>query len=295
MARSEAKNWCFTTNNPGAEDRLCIIALRDHAVYYVVGQERGDEGTPHYQGYVCFKRKLRLTAVKKLLPRSHLEVARGTPREASGYCKKDDDFEEWGDLPASPAEQGGHAVALKYEAAWDLAKAGKIEDIDITLRVRHYHTWTRIRQDHQVRPPDLDDVCGHWYYGAPRTGKSYAARRLPGTYYDKPANKWWDGYQGEDVVIVDDFDLTHKVLGHHLKRWADRYAFPAEMKGTTIQVRPKLLVVTSNYSIEQIFEGDPVLVDALRRRFKVKHFSGFFPAPQAPQVQDSSYPFDRDE
>lgn len=282
--RPEAKNWCFTINNPTEEDKLEVLSLQDKVLYYVYGEEVGDNGTPHYQGYACFKNKQRLTAVKKLLTRAHLEIARGTPQEASDYCKKDGNYREFGELPATPAAAGGEALQAKYAEAWAAAKEGRLEEVDPRLRVVHYHALRRIQQDYQKRPADLDGVCGVWYYGVPGSGKSYAARQLSDSYYDKPANKWFDGYQGEDTVIIDDLDLAHKVLGHQLKRWADRYAFPAEMKGTTIQIRPKRIVVTSNYSIDEIFADDQVLCAALKRRFACTHFAQVY-VPDRPQLR----------
>jgi len=40
----------------------------------------------------------------------------------------------------------------------------------------------------------------------------------------------------------------------------------AESKGSSMQIRPKHFIVTSNYTPEQLFD-DPVLAQAIRRRF----------------------------
>lgn len=111
-----------------------------------------------------------------------------------------------------------------------------------------------------------------WYYGKTGTGKSHAAREE----FEKPflksaANHWWDGYQGEENVIIDDFDKYHIRMGYYLKIWADRYEFPAEIKGSTLRIRPKHIVVTSNYHPNQIWEDNETL-EPILRRFKVVKF-----------------------
>ena len=106
MAGSRCKHWCFTWNNYSEEDwDICKRVLGNDKVvtYGIMSHEVGDlQRTRHIQGYVCFLNRQRISSLKKMFDSNniHWEVMRGTPKEASDYCKKDSiDAEEGeGDL-----------------------------------------------------------------------------------------------------------------------------------------------------------------------------------------------------
>lgn len=262
---SLAFRWVFTLNNWTQDEynKLCDIPYR----YMVIGSEVGESGTPHLQGYVHLSKRMRLSGLKPYSPRAHWDVARGTGPQASDYCKKDGTFEEFGDMPDETGAAGGVVEKERWTTAFAACKVGKLDDVPADILMRCYRTCKEIAKDYMSKPDDADDVTGVWLYGPPGVGKSRKARAdYPGAY-DKMQNKWWDGYQGQDYVILDDFDS--KEMGHLLKIWADRYSFLAETKGGAINIRPKKFIVTSNYSPDDIVGWDDVLVAAIKRRFHV--------------------------
>lgn len=262
--RSNAKCWCFTLNNPLPSSSI------DEGLteYQVIGNEVGAEGTPHLQGYVIFKKPYYLTGVKKILARAHWEVAKGSPQQNYEYCTKEGNFYEKGKMPTSRTAGASKKRKADYDLAIQQAKQQKLYQIDSGLLLRHMSSLKQVARDHPPQLADNDHLCGVWIHGPPGTGKSRGARWIYPNAYPKMCNKWWDGYLGEPYVILDDFEMTHKVLGHHLKIWADHYPFTAEVKGHSIRIRPQIICVTSNYRIEEIFTEDTTLQEAILRRFE---------------------------
>lgn len=97
-----------------------------------------------------------------------------------------------------------------------------------------------------------------WISGPTGAGKSWWARNSIGVdgwrWYPKELTKWWCGYNDEEVVILDDVTPEDfEFLNRNLRIWADIYPFMAEKKGGGSIIRPKRIVVTSNYKIQEIF------------------------------------------
>lgn len=273
---SLAKCWCFTLHDYTEDEVQYLRHFQDG--YLIAGHEVcPDTGRKHLQGYVHLNRQKRMRAVKDVLraDRVHLEVRRGTEEEAIQYCKKEGDFFEVGEVPKTAGELGRDMERARWELARSLAKEGRFDDIPADIYMRCRSTCHSIYCDNQKNgaglgssPSDLNV----WIYGAPGTGKSRVCFHLFPDAFRKGCNKWWNGYRAHDpahkVVIIEDIDPNHKVLAHHLKLWADRYPFIAEVKGSAVLIRPERIIVTSNYSVERIFENAEDAA-AIRRRFKI--------------------------
>ena len=262
-----SRAWCFTLNNYTEEDVNLFRELE--CTYLVCGREVAPQtGMKHLQGYVYFKNARKLGGMKLIHRNCHWEVSKGTAEQNRIYCTKENDYFETGIQPMSQKRKG-EVEQDRWGIAWKKAKEGNIEDIDPDIKFRFYKTCKDIARDHMTKASDLEELTNYWIYGPPGVGKSRLARQDYPNAYFKCANKWWDGYQGEESVIIDDFELDHKCLGHYIKIWADRYSFIAEYKGGSMHIRPKNLIITSNYSIDQVFASDPTMAQAIKRRFRV--------------------------
>jgi len=88
---SRGRAWCWTLNNPTEEE---IASIKDLEVKYLIfGNEVGENGTPHLQGYVVFLNPVTLAQAKgRLSTRVHLEKPKGSAAQNIAYCSKDGDI-----------------------------------------------------------------------------------------------------------------------------------------------------------------------------------------------------------
>ena len=149
----QGKNWCFTLNNPTEIEIEQIEYEKQSFLKWVFGNEIGENGTPHIQGYICFKYKKRLTEVKKIIVRAHWEKRKGTEEQAVQYCMKDS----------------------KYTLSTNLDEY-VIEEIK-TLDIDKLYPWQK--DIHALLATEPDDRTINWIYeGVGNVGKSAFSKFL---------------------------------------------------------------------------------------------------------------------
>jgi len=189
--------------------------------------------------------------------------------QAADYCKKDGVFQEFGIMPVSAAEGSRQA----WKAIMEYAQKGRYDWImdnypKVWIQFSNRLEGLRIREK-----KILDGELEHeWWVGSTGTGKSKTLWELYGEHYQKELNKWWCGYQDEQVVAIEEWSPKNECTGSQLKIWADRYPFTAQIKGGSIKkVRPLKIIVLSNFDIEACFT-DARDLEPLRRRFNTFRF-----------------------
>jgi len=284
----KSRNWCFTLNNP-TDDQIKAIEVwhaANSTAYIIYGKEKGDSGTPHLQGYLHLKSPQALSFLKKISPQAHWEKCKGTPEENIAYCSKEGDITVFGSVPQTQQD----ANKAQQKRFIELSKKGDFDTIEAEMPgkfLQQYRTMRQLSTDYMVKPPDLEKPCGIWIYGDTGCGKTTAARTEYGEYYTKMCNKWWCGYQGEKTVIMEDMDPAHSKLAHHVKLWADKWSFLAEVKGSTRQIRPQNFIITSNHTIDEVFwDSKDSDLAAIKRRFKVIHMHKRVGPPPSPATAD---------
>lgn len=83
-----SKRWCFTLNNYTELEISSIVPIiQEHCFCSIIGKEVGENGTPHLQGYIEFKKKRR--PMELFIKRIHWEKCKGNREDNVAYCSKD--------------------------------------------------------------------------------------------------------------------------------------------------------------------------------------------------------------
>lgn len=287
----KSRMWTMTTNNYQVNinnypvEWVAMEFMVNSGVlrWAISGREIAPKtGTPHLQSCVYFNNAVRRSTVVNYFVDASVEISVGSVEQNWVYCTKDKDYIEFGNRPKSQADKG-KAGAEVYRRMIQLASDGNENELKETmtkLYVVHYNTIKKIQMDCRTNAVDLDNCCGVWIHGLSGAGKSYFARTLckGKKFYYKMVNKWWCGFQGEDYVIIEDVSPRQEYLADFLKIWLDRYSFTAEVKGgITGRIRPKWIIITSNFTIEQCFPGESFLDarSAIERRCNGRYIQDF--------------------
>jgi len=251
----------------------------DKCSYLVYGEEIcPTTDTKHLQVYFELNNAMSFKAIQKKFCHCHCEQRRGTPKQAAGYCKKNTDKLPDGDPRTAevwfPRIPGGNEPWFTIENSyWIGAEFGTIshqgdrtdlKNVADALaqghNVRHIveqHTSTYIKfhkgieraRSFMIHPRDLKDrpeVIVRW--GPTNCGKSESARLIdwpdvPHWVWDPASKHWFDGYDGEDKIIIEEF-RSH-IPFRELLTLLDRYECKREFKGGMINVVASKFVITS--------------------------------------------------
>ena len=293
LVNVKALYWFGTHNDPEYLDieelnEICSANVQVLEWFIIYKETAPSTGHTHYHSLVVLKKSMQAHTCIEIDPRGSWEKVRGQLKTAFNYIRKDGNkYFEWGRLPAQiqslleteERNERKRKFPTKTETLWkDMvarAKQGDESIRDEMLYARNMSYFDQLLAASHENKRYQDDLKAKnlWIVGPPGTGKS----RLVWDYceeqglsvYVKLQNKWWDGYNKQKVVLIDDAGDNLKVLAFLMKNWADRYPFSAEVKGGTRMINGAdfYFVVTSNYHISDIFNATDA--EAIERRFDV--------------------------
>lgn len=236
---------------------------------WATGQrERGVTGYEHYQICLALSTKKSLGAIKRIFGEGiHGELT--ISEKAGTYCTKEDT--RIGDPFTLGIKPINRAVKTEWESVWTAAQRGDLMAIPASIRVVSYRTLRGIGADFSIPVPIERQVKIFW--GRTGTGKSRRAWEEAGDlcYSKCPRSKFWDGYQGQTEVVVDEFRGGIDIA--HILRWLDRYPVRVEIKGSARPLLAERMWFTSNVDPRMWYPDlDADTLAAFMRRVEITHF-----------------------
>jgi hypothetical protein len=217
---STSKNFTGTYNNPdiALTEFIGVLKALPNVVAGRAQLEKGTNGTPHFQWCVSLSKVARLQSLIKKLKGCHVEVSKNA-MAAWRYCGKSDTRiegpEEFGVPPASKAVKGDTATRNKMILEMGVVKAceeGLIPIEKFKQVKQSVDLFSVMKKDKE----DVNSLDSEWHWGPTGTGKSRTVRNKYPDAFIKSNDIWWDGYAGEDTIIIEEMG-PKMINGHHMK------------------------------------------------------------------------------
>lgn len=243
--------YMVTINNPTEDEEK---SFKDHECrYYVYQIEKGAEGTTHLQGFVYYENPR--VWPKKHFPRAHLEAARNV-KTCIRYCKKEETRVR-GPYEKGESPMQGKRSDLEYIGEL-ITKGVEMKEIAVEFpgKVIQYGRGME-RLATMIMPKRTRKPLITWLWGKAGVGKSrFPREHCPKDWsiYVKDSTMWWDGYTGQKIVIIEDFD--GKWPFRDLLRCLDRYEYQGQVKGGYVPIAPQEIYITCEFDPSHFWSRD---------------------------------------
>lgn len=199
--------------------------------YFITGFEiaKGEGGYRHYQSYIQLDTQARVKQIQKIFPecgKFHIEQQMGTNEQARGYCWKgqfEDSPTKWAQPSSITYEFGefckGQGFNRPLHKIKKLIDDGQthyeiVQDIQNFKCYGQYHSWFykyKHMVDEKVFNQPRKPLKNNVIFGDGGVGKTKSILIKEGyencyrLQNPKKDNKNWNGYNGQKVLIIDDF------------------------------------------------------------------------------------------
>lgn len=267
-----SRHCCFTSYKPTG------VAYDEKTMRYLVYQAEHcpTTGKAHWQGYVEFLDSYRYNRIKTILndDKCHIEKRNGSRDQARDYCRD--------------ATKRAAGTQVYEFGTWDSGGQGKRSDLSTAIALGSVDSIKAgapevyVKYHRGLEKLFTKGGTRSWkpivkvYYGETGTGKSLAVDtecKGNNPFWKAPGHKWWDGYDGHEIIILDDFRGEWWSLDYML-RLLDRYALSVEIKGGVIPMLAKHIFITSDRKPESWWPtaGSSGTAQLLRRIDVIKRF-----------------------
>lgn len=277
MSGQSSRVWVFTYQ-VGGEDQLPSIWNQDLMKFLTYQLEKAPTtGQLHLQGALRMKSPSKMKRVKTAmgLEGVHLEPAKAWDK-AKLYANKEETRQAGPWTFGADEGQGARTDILKIAT---MVAAGKrdreVAKEDPVTYMRMHKGISALRS--AVVPPEIRPTLRvALLWGKTGCGKTWAVTKAweDKDYYSvfDLTHPWFDGYQGEEYVLMDDIGTGCMDI-NFLKRVLDKYKMTVPVKGTSANFHATTIVLTSNSPPECWFpaarEED---IAAIKRRMTIFHY-----------------------